>query len=65
MEVSVNGGAWTLLEKLPEGSGAGTRTIALPVGNPIKIRFCFATVDEYYNDYEGWFIDDIRVELEK
>ncbi len=65
VEVSVNGGAWTLLEKLPEGSGAGTRTIALPVGNPIKIRFCFATVDEDYNNYEGWFIDDIRVELEK
>jgi hypothetical protein len=65
VEVSVNGGAWTLLEQLPEGSGVETRTIALPVGNPIKIRFRFDTVDKYYNNYEGWFIDDITVELGK
>jgi len=43
----------------------GTSTIALPAGNPIKIRFHFTTLDKYYNNYEGLFIDDIPVELEK
>ena len=47
VEVSVNGGAWTLLEQLPAGTGEGTRTIVLPVGNPIKIRFYFNTGDNY------------------
>ncbi|MEA2076235.1 MAG: CARDB domain-containing protein, partial [Euryarchaeota archaeon] len=64
VEVSVNGGAWTQLEQLPAGTGEGTRTIALPVGNPIKIRFYFNTKDKLYNNYEGWFIDDITVEME-
>jgi hypothetical protein len=65
VEVSVNGGAWTQLEQLPTGTGEGTRTIALPVGNPIKLQFRFNTVDKLYNGYEGWFIDDITVELGK
>ena len=62
VEVSVNGGTWTELEKLPANTGSETRTIALPVGNPIKIRFRFDTRDHLYNNYEGWFIDDITVE---
>jgi parallel beta-helix repeat protein len=64
VEVSVNGGAWALLEQLPAGTGSGTRTITLPVKNPIKIRFYFNTKDNLYNNYEGWFIDDITVETE-
>ena len=64
VEVSVNGGAWALLEQLPVGTGSGTKTVALPVGNPIKIRFYFNTKDKLYNNYEGWFIDDITVEME-
>jgi len=30
-------------------------------GQAIKIRFSFDTVDGYFNNYEGWFIDDIEV----
>ncbi|RLG38557.1 MAG: hypothetical protein DRO01_06300, partial [Thermoproteota archaeon] len=31
------------------------------VGQRIRIRFCFDTVDHLYNAYEGWYVDDIRV----
>ncbi len=32
-------------------------------GKKIKIRFSFDTVDGLYNNYEGWYIDDVRVEI--
>jgi hypothetical protein len=31
-------------------------------GKKIKIRFSFDTVDALYNNYEGWYIDDVNVE---
>lgn len=30
-------------------------------GNTIRIRFYFTTVDSYYNEYEGWYIDDVKI----
>lgn len=33
------------------------------VGNTIWVRFHFDTVDSYYNDYRGWYIDDVVVQL--
>jgi hypothetical protein len=27
----------------------------------IVIRFSFDTIDEYYNGYEGWYVDGVRV----
>ncbi|MEW5759281.1 MAG: FG-GAP-like repeat-containing protein [Candidatus Thermoplasmatota archaeon] len=32
-------------------------------GSVVKIRFNFDTIDYLYNDYEGWYIDDIRITL--
>jgi len=31
------------------------------VGGIIKIRFKFDTIDSAYNNYEGWYIDDVTV----
>ncbi|MEE9150388.1 MAG: hypothetical protein V3U20_00965, partial [Thermoplasmata archaeon] len=31
------------------------------VGNNIQIRFFFDTIDDWGNDYEGWYIDDVEV----
>jgi len=31
------------------------------IGKTIKIRFYFNSVDRMYNNYEGWYIDDIRI----
>jgi hypothetical protein len=30
-------------------------------GQTIRIRFRFDTVDDQYNDFEGWYVDNIRV----
>lgn len=31
------------------------------VGNTIKVKFYFDTVDEKYNGFRGWLLDDVRV----
>lgn len=63
VEISTDGGAtWKLLQQL-SGSMQGDRALSLLeyVGNEVMIQFRFDTVDKYYNQYEGWFIDDITV----
>lgn len=32
------------------------------VGEIVNVRFMFNTMDGAYNRYEGWFVDDIRIE---
>jgi len=31
-------------------------------GSTVNIRFRFNTVDDYYNGFRGWFIDDVQVD---
>jgi hypothetical protein len=31
-------------------------------GGKIRLRFYFNTIDGFYNNYEGWYIDDVKVE---
>jgi hypothetical protein len=50
-DVGNTGGAFAF-KVLPLNSFAGSR---------IQISFNFDTVDELFNDTEGWFIDDVRV----
>jgi len=33
------------------------------VGGPIRVKFVFNSVDAVYNNFQGWFIDDIAVEI--
>jgi subtilase family serine protease len=66
VELSTDGGVnWELLQQL-SGSMQGDIALSLKdyVGNEVVIRFRFDTVDRYYNNYEGWFIDDITIEKE-
>jgi hypothetical protein len=28
---------------------------------PVRVGFLFDSVDEYNNDYEGWYVDDVRL----
>jgi len=30
-------------------------------GNIVRVRFRFDTLDNLYNDYEGWYVDDIKI----
>lgn len=63
VEISTDGGPWLLLEQLPVGAGQGNRNLNLSpyINNDVQIRYCFDTIDPLYNDYEGWYIDDIEV----
>jgi len=38
-----------------------TRVLDAYVGNIIQIRFFFDTVDASFNDFQGWYIDDVYV----
>ncbi|WP_419175289.1 S8 family serine peptidase [Desulfosediminicola sp.] len=38
-----------------------TLDIAAYDGEIIRLRFSFDTVDKMYNDFEGWYIDDVSV----
>jgi hypothetical protein len=32
------------------------------IGNIVQIRFRFDTIDGQFNNFEGWYIDDVRIE---
>ncbi|MBI5236422.1 MAG: choice-of-anchor J domain-containing protein, partial [Deltaproteobacteria bacterium] len=65
--ISTNGGAsWTLLTQI-YGSSMNTwqlKTIDLTAyaGMSIKLLFYFSTEDNTYNNYKGWYIDDVRID---
>ncbi|MBM3321335.1 MAG: choice-of-anchor J domain-containing protein [Candidatus Eisenbacteria bacterium] len=64
--ISTNGGAtWTSLRGGTSGSSGGWRLVSLNLtpyaGQVVKIRFHFDTTDALYNQYSGWFIDDVSV----
>jgi|GEM_PF-5356702 len=70
VDVSTDGGAtWTNVwhrdcNEGPSQADWHDETINLTpfVGHVVKIRFRFDSKDPLFNDYEGWYVDDIRVE---
>jgi hypothetical protein len=64
IEMSVDGGDWQVLDELVEPYKQWTeRSYKLTVRGKVRLRFRFDSVDDVENAYEGWYIDDIRVEL--
>ena len=62
---STGSGPWTLLAELsgPEEQWREvTADLASYEGGDVYIMFVFDTVDDFQNNYPGWFIDEIRVE---
>lgn len=60
-----NGSTWTSLKQVSDAQltwNLETIDLAGYAEKTIKIRFYFDTVDGYYNDYKGWYIDDIKIE---
>lgn len=59
-----NGLTWTTLKAYVATSGLWANE-ALDLssfdGMLIQIRFAFDTVDSLYNDFEGWYVDDVKV----
>jgi len=60
-----NGQTWTVLyetfTKTENWLERGPFDLTPFVGNLIKIRFRFDSLDSQFNDYEGWYIDDVSI----
>ena len=64
VQLSPDGTTWTTAFESHGTSGAwAQRTVSLAsyVGGNVYIRFWFNTVDGLYNNYEGWYVDDVKV----
>ena len=63
--ISTDGGStWTQIYQVSGTMGAWVHiTVDLSsfAGETVKFKFRFDTVDGLYNDYEGWYIDDVVV----
>ncbi len=50
---------------LPTGTGGqwtnATVSLAAYRGTGVVLRFTFDTIDNVLNDYEGWYVDDVRI----
>ncbi len=73
VRVSENGGAFTTIasnatSSLLEDPTSEFETIELNldafVGSTIRIQFDFDTADDEFNDFEGWYVDDVAVVTE-
>ena len=59
-----NGAAWDLIYSSSDNS-ATWRQVSIDVsayaGFPVRFKFEFDTIDEQYNDFRGWYIDNISI----
>lgn len=62
------GGSWKILwsrDSRHASENAWTASGELPLGNyagqSIQLQFLFQSIDEIYNDFTGWLIDDVEV----
>ena len=64
--VSTNGTTWVQLLQV-SGAAKAWATLGCDLsayaGQRIRLRFFFDTVDATYNQYRGWYIDDINVSM--
>ncbi|OQX22567.1 MAG: hypothetical protein BWK75_00410 [Candidatus Altiarchaeales archaeon A3] len=61
-----NGNSWVNIRSGVSGNSGGWVQRKINISNykssTIRIRFRFDTIDDWYNSYPGWFIDDIRIQ---
>ena len=64
VQLSSNGTTWTTVwESHGTGGAWAQRTVNLAsyLGGNLYVRFWFDTLDEAFNLYEGWYVDDVKV----
>ncbi len=66
VEISNDGGEnWWLIREGVSGWSENWVTTSLDIsdfaGSEIRIRFLFDTYDGFFNDFPGWFIDDVKI----
>ncbi len=65
-EITVDGGrTWELLfetyDKTERWTRRGPFDLTPYIGNVVQIRFRFDSVDSQFNNFEGWYIDDVSI----
>ncbi|MCJ7585003.1 MAG: pre-peptidase C-terminal domain-containing protein, partial [Anaerolineales bacterium] len=66
VQISVDGGAFNDVLQLSDDPmlvwlQSPAITLSGYVGHTIQVRFHFDTLDDVYNDYRGWYIDDFGI----
>jgi subtilisin family serine protease len=64
VQVSVDGSTWSSVYQTPSTLGAWEScsvSLAYYAGKTVMLRFFFNTVNEYNNDFEGWYVSDLRL----
>ena len=64
--VSTNGTTWVQLLQVSGEAGTWTTRgcdLGAYAGRRIRLRFFFDTIDATYNQYRGWYIDDVNVSM--
>jgi len=67
LDIRFNNSTWETLwyrdasDMSPEGSHVQVTKLVPAGANQIWIRFRFDSVDEFYNDYPGWAIDNVQI----
>jgi hypothetical protein len=65
VEASSDGSTWIPVRTEASGSSGGWRLTQADLtgfaGDVVQLRFRLHTGDDVYNDYPGWYIDDVKV----
>ncbi|NNE08208.1 MAG: hypothetical protein HKN20_06560 [Gemmatimonadetes bacterium] len=65
VDIQDSSGSWTALRSGVSGSSGGWQQTSFDVssyaGQTVKFRFHFDTTDGSFNNFAGWFIDDVTV----
>ena len=67
-ELQINGGfGWETLQGYNAVAESSVWRIADPVdlsayaGQDVQLRWLFDSVDDFFNNFEGWYVDDVRI----
>src|SRR5262249_24783951 len=67
LQVNAGGGWSTLASYNAIGDSPGWRAVS-PVdlsayaGKSVQLRWYFDTVDQFFNNFEGWYVDDVKID---
>jgi hypothetical protein len=64
VSISTDGSSWTPIYTSTNSIGNWYEVqldLSAYIGDDISIKFTFDTVDDTYNDYPGWYVDDVAV----
>ncbi len=64
VQISTNGGStWIISGALPDSTSFTTASsdISFCTGRTVLVQFNFDTIDNLFNTFEGWYVDDVTI----